>query len=420
MTTEDFQIHIIGAGVSGLVAAHILEKNGFAPTILEASDRPGGRVKTDIVKGYQLDHGFQVLLSNYPAAKRFLDYEALELQEFASGAVIFEHGKKRVIADPLRDVSMLFSTAFSGVGTITDKLKILQLNKLLKNKSLEAIFETPEQSSLTYLKDFGFSDKIIAQFFRPFFTGIFLEPNLTTSSRMFEFVFKMFGEGIATLPKSGIEAITRQLVNGLQKTSFQYDTKVKAVQDGSIVLDDGTKLDTDYTIVATEASSLIPNLKDQKTTWKSCEVLYFTTDKRVIEKPFIGLLSAPDLLVNNIFYHSSVAMAQRKEEELLSVTVVKEHELSESDLIAQVQQELDKACGIGNLTFVKRYKIQKALPNLSNLQYQVMPSETQLTDRVFLAGDVQLNGSLNAAMLSGESAALGVLQVMEKTGLIQG
>ena len=83
MEKKAYKIHIIGAGVSGLIAAGVLEAYGYHPEIIEATDRVGGRVKTDIVKGYQLDRGFQVLLTAYPAAKKYLDFEALELQIFS-------------------------------------------------------------------------------------------------------------------------------------------------------------------------------------------------------------------------------------------------------------------------------------------------------------------------------------------------
>lgn len=419
MTTEDFQIHIIGGGISGLVAAKVLENYGFAPTIIEASDRVGGRVKTDVVHGFQLDHGFQVLLSDYPAAKKYLDYPQLNLQEFKPGAVIFQNGKKKTIGDPLRDIGTLFSTLFSGVGTLSDKFKILKLNNLLKKKSLEEIFNSEEESTLNYLRSFGFSEKIIQQFFKPFFTGIFLETALQTSSRMFEFVFKMFGEGLATLPKGGIEEIPKQLKAQLEKSNFLFNTKVKSVKDQQIELSDGSKIKTDYTIIATEANSLIGNMQNQGLDWKSCYNLYFTTPKRTIAKPFIGLNTNEDSFINNIFYPTSLEMEHRTNLELLSVTVVKDHKLLAEELVKKVTEELYKEFDLTDVEFLKLYAIPKALPNLSNIQYEVSPSETQLTDRIFLAGDVQLNGSLNAAMLAGEVAAMGVLQVMEKTGVIQ-
>jgi phytoene dehydrogenase-like protein len=50
--------------------------------IIEASDRAGGRIKTDSVDGFRLDRGFQVLLT-YPEAQMLLDYKALQLKTFA-------------------------------------------------------------------------------------------------------------------------------------------------------------------------------------------------------------------------------------------------------------------------------------------------------------------------------------------------
>ena len=409
MGKKDFKIYIVGAGVSGLVAAQVLENQGYQPVILEASDRAGGRVKTDIKKGFQLDHGFQVLLSSYPAAQKYLDFKALKLQKLKPGAVIFKNGKKQVIGDPLRDISTLFSTLFSGIGTLSDKFKIFQLNLKLKNKSIEAIFSSDEISTKAYLQEFGFSSQIITQFFTPFFTGIFLENELTTSSRMFEFVFKMFGEGLAVLPKGGMEEISKQLVSNLKNTTFQYNTQVTSVSDEEIILHTGDKLVSAATIIATDASKLVKNAPSKNLSWKSCQTLYFTANKRVIEKPMIGLVSKEDSLINNIFYHTSVATHSNNTEELLSVTVVKEHQLSEEQLIATVTKQLKEECHIDTITFLEIYNIKRALPDLKDIKYEVTPSETQLSSGIFLAGDVQLNGSLNAAMIAGEKAALQVI-----------
>ena len=409
MDRKDFKIYIVGAGVSGLVAAQVLENKGYHPIILEASDRAGGRVKTDIKKGFQLDHGFQVLLSSYPAAQKYLDFKALKLQKLKPGAVIFKKGKQQIIGDPLRDISVLFSTLFSGVGTFSDKFKIFQLNMKLKKKSIETIFSSNEISTKAYLQKFGFSSQIIAQFFTPFFTGIFLENELTTSSRMFEFVFKMFGEGLAVLPKGGMEEISKQLVSNLKNTTFQYNTQVTSVSDKEIILHTEDKLVSTATIIAADASKLVKNAPSKNLTWKSCQTLYFTANKRVIEKPMIGLVSKEDSLINNIFYHTSVATHSNNTEELLSVTVVKEHQLSEEQLIATVTKQLKEECHIDTITFLEIYNIKRALPDLKDIKYEVTPSETQLSSGIFLAGDVQLNGSLNAAMIAGEKAALQVI-----------
>jgi protoporphyrinogen oxidase len=413
MEKSAYKIHIIGAGISGLIAAQILENHGYHPIIIEASSTVGGRVKSDLVNGYTLDHGFQVLLTSYPAAKKYLNYEALDLQKLLPGATLFKNGKAQTIGDPLRNLSLLFPTLLSSVGTLSDKVKILKLNALLKKKKNALIFQTEEKTTLQYLKDFGFSDEIINDFFKPFFSGIFLETELETSSRMFEFVYKMFGDGLAVIPKEGMQAIPNQLKSNLKNTHFKFNSPVKEVKDRRIILEDERILESNITIIATDASALISNLKNQGTEWKSCDTLYFETKKRAINKPLIGLISDENILVNNIFYHTSVATLNKTRKELLSVTVVRRHQLDEKDLIDKVVEELHSKCGISDISFLKRYQIKKALPMLTNLQYEISSTETKLKSTIFLAGDQLLNGSLNAAMIAGERAAMGVIQTLE-------
>jgi protoporphyrinogen oxidase len=413
MEKSAYKIHIIGAGISGLIAAQILENHGYHPIIIEASATVGGRVKSDIFKGYTLDHGFQVLLTSYPAAKKYLNYDKLDLQQLLPGATLFKNGKAQTIGDPLRSLSLLIPTLLSSVGTLADKVKILKLNALLKKKKITAIFKTKEKKTLQYLKDFGFSNEIITDFFKPFFSGIFLETKLETSSRMFEFVYKMFGDGLAVIPKNGMQAIPDQLKNNLKNTSFKFNTPVKEVKDKHLILEDGTTLDSHITIIATDASALISNLKNQETHWKSCDTLYFETEKKILKKPLIGLVTDENTLINNIFYHTSVATSVKTTKELLSVTIVRQHPLDEKTLVEKVIAELHSKCGIAEVTFLKRYQIKKALPKLTNLQYEISSTETKLKSSIFLAGDQLLNASLNAAMIAGERAAMGVIQTLE-------
>ena len=411
MKQKSPSIHIIGGGISGLIAARVLEEHGLSATIIEATDRLGGRVKTDVVDGYNLDHGFQVLLTAYPAAKKYLDFDALALQEFLPGSAIFKNGKQKIIGDPLRNLSLLIPTLFSEIGTVNDKLKILALNRRLKKKSIQNIFAEKEQTTHVYLENIGFSETIITDFFIPFFSGIFLENKLDTSSRMFEFVYKMFGEGNAALPKDGIQAIPKQLFEKLKNTTCVFNTKVKSVENGSIILESGEIIKSNFTIIATQASGLVSNLKNQATLWKSCDTLYFEVTKREIKKPLIGLIAAPNALINNIFYHTSLQTRATATKELLSVTVIDRQNLTNKQLVTGVQKELKELCNIDSCTFIKQYNIPMALPNLQDIQYEMLPSETRLTETIFLAGDTQLNGSLNAAMIAGERAALEVINL---------
>ena len=411
MKQKSPSIHIIGGGISGLIAARVLEEYGLSATIIEATDRLGGRVKTDVVDGYSLDHGFQVLLTAYPAAKKYLDFDALALQEFLPGSAIFKNGKQKIIGDPLRNLSLLLPTLFSGIGTVNDKLKILALNRRLKKKSIQNIFAEKEQTTLAYLENIGFSETIITDFFIPFFSGIFLENKLDTSSRMFEFVYKMFGQGNAALPKDGIQAIPKQLFEKLKSTTIIFNTKVKSVENGSIKLESGEAIKSNFTIIATQASGLVSNLKNQATLWKSCDTLYFEVAKREIKKPLIGLIAMHNALINNIFYHTSLQTCATATKELLSVTVIDRQNLTNKQLVTEVQKELKELCNIDYCTFIKQYNIPMALPKLQDIQYEMLPSETRLTETIFLAGDTQLNGSLNAAMIAGERAALEVINL---------
>lgn len=410
MDKLETKIHIIGAGISGLIAAKVLEENGFSPVILEATDKVGGRVKTDLIDGYQLDHGFQVLLTAYPEAKKHLDFQELELQEFLPGATIFKNKKQKIIGDPLKDPSLVFSTLFSGIGNFSDKFKVLKLNSILKKKSLLEIFSDKEQSTLSYLSVFGFSSEIINDFFKPFFSGIFLETNLETSSRMFEFVFKMFGEGSAAIPRKGMEAIPKQLSQKLKQTTIKFNTKVATIEGEEITLVDGNKLESHYTIVATEASNLCKALNGHPVEWRSCHNLYFETEDKVIRKRLIGLISENGGLINNIAYNTSLKCFSKGKKELLSVTVIDDQNLSQEELVIRVKSELKDYCDINAGRLIKQYDIPMALPKLTKLKYKEIPPEARLHNNLFLAGDTLLNGSLNAAMVSGETAAYGLME----------
>ena len=419
MSKEKIKIHIIGAGISGLIAAKVLEENGYSSTIIESSNGVGGRIKTFIKEGYQIDRGFQVLLTEYPQAKKHLDYKALKLQKLVSGACIFIKNKQLIIGNPIRNISLLIPTLFSEIGNIADKLKILKLYLYLRFKSIEKIFLSKELKTIDYLKKYGFSKKIINNFFKPFFAGIFLETELSTSSRMFEFVFKMFAQGEVAIPESGIQEIPNQIAKKLNKTNFIFNTQVDKIQDGEILLKNKIKIKSDYTIVATEVKNLTDAHNLSSVKWKSCVNFYFEVDKKSLRNGLIGLLPGNNTIINNIFFVSGIKSKITGPKQLLSVTVIDYKSLSNVDLIDRVQYELKKYCSINVIRLITQFNILKSLPDIHDISLTKTPFEFQISESIFLAGDHELYPSLNAAITSGEMSALQLIKILKLNNLQQ-
>lgn len=411
------KIYIIGAGISGLVAAYELESAGYSPEILEASDGVGGRIRTDMENGFRLDRGFQVLLTAYPEAKRYLDYEKLNLKMFDPGAIVFKPGDFFAIHDPLRNPIRLFGMAFSKVGTFKDKFKILSLANALKKKTEEEIFIEPSVPTIDFLRNYGFSETILDNFFKPFFKGIFLENALQTSSRMFNFVFRMFSTGYAAIPEKGMQEIPEQLKSKLQKTVFHFNSPVERVEGNGILLKDGRILQADKVIISSRPDKVLPQLAGQVKEYRKVINLYFSLEKSFIAQPMIGLVPDTQFLVNNFVFMTDVSKPYSSTgKALLSVTVTQDTKADDL-LVKMVALELEALTGIKASYFehIKTYEILDALPQVDDMQYTISPTNTKVQDDVYLAGDYLLNGSINAAMTAGRKAAEAVMLSLQPT-----
>lgn len=410
------QIIIIGAGAAGLTAAIELEQAGFAPLLLEASDRVGGRLKTDIVDGFRLDRGFQVLLTDYPEVKRYLDLKALGVKTFRPGGHVHTRQQRFRFADPLREPAQIIRSTLSPIGTLSDKVKLGKLGFALRAASVEDCFKGyTEQKTIDYLWSLGFSEQIVERFFRPFFGGIFLEQKLETPAAMFRFIFKMFGKGGASLPAEGIEAVAKQLARKLKSTEVRCNTAVKAVNGSVVTLADGTSLEAPGgIIIACDPTHLLPRIAGDPIVWKSTSNLYFYSSRRLKENRLINLVSDPTSLINTFCVLDEVAPTYKLEGQggsLISVTL--RETISRDSQIGQAEQDLLRHSRLPNdaLRFLKHYEVKQALPRLSPVTYRYDPSHARVADRIFLAGDQQLNGSLDAALRSGRLAAKGLLSV---------
>lgn len=402
---------VIGAGIAGLIAAYELEQVGIKPILLEATDRVGGRVATDEVDGFLLDRGFQVLLTAYPEAVRYLDFDKLKLKKFYPGAIVMRQSGDIIISDPLRNPIEIFTMVFSPVGTLADKFKIFKLTRSLKKKQLDEIFNSPNISTIQFLRDYGFSEKILNNFFKPFFKGIFLENELKTSARMFQFVFKMFGEGFASVPADGMQAIPVYLKSKLKQTDLRLNTPVSRIAEHQVILNKGEILQADKIIIAGKPDQLLPQLEGQILPYRSVYNLYFSLEKSFLTRAMIGLIPDEKSIINNIVFMTDVSKAYSKNgRALLSVSVVKDVEFPE-ELDKLVALELEKISGIKIelIKHIKTYQIKDALPDVEDMKSDMPYTNAKIHDHIFLAGDYLLNGSINAAMTSGRKAVEALL-----------
>jgi phytoene dehydrogenase-like protein len=414
MNTDNTDVLIIGGGVAGLTAAKVLKSVGKKIKIIEASDGLGGRVRTDVHEGYLLDRGFQVLLTAYPEAKRFLDYKALDLKAFDPGAIVLNEKGQTSIGDPLRQPSSLFQTLRSPVGSFSDKVKMLGLKLKLGSSQTEQIFERAEQTTMVYLRNKGFSERMIQQFFKPFMTGIFLEPNLQTSSRMFEFVFKMFSEDKTCLPSKGMGQITAQLAQGLVVHEIQLNQRVTRLENNTVYTTSGEQYSAKNVLIATDAAHLPAPYTRSQVLKKSVITLYFKADEAPFKIPIIALNASQNKLVNNIAVMSQISNTYAPEGKALICVSIIENEnqklASHSDLAAKVIHELKFWYpNANNWQHLKTYMIDYALPKDEQVSYSLKPEQIRLDDHLFICGDHLLNGSINAAMKSGRLAAEAII-----------
>jgi len=406
---SEADVIVVGAGLAGLCCARHLHQAGRDFLLLEAADSLGGRIRTDHIDGFQLDRGFQVLLTAYPEARRTLDYDALDLRPFQPGALVRFAGAFHRVTDPWRRPLQAIPTAFAPIGTLMDKLRVARLRSRVMRADLEALFGSPILASFEFLRSFGFSDSMIDRFFRPFFGGVFLEPDLATSSRMLQFVFRMFSAGDAALPAAGMGAIPGQLAALLPRERIRLRTEVVRIERMTVTLASGERLPARSIVLATEgpaAARLIEGLDAPSSRGVTC--LYFAAEKPPIDEPVLVLDAERRGPVNNLCVPSSVVSSYAPPgASLISAAVLGTPDADDAELGRQVRRQLEGWFGaeVNRWEHLQTYRISHALPAIEPRWTPGPDRPVEARPGVYLCGDHRENPSIQGAMASGRRAA---------------
>lgn len=402
-------VAIIGAGISGLTCAYYLQKKGISFQIIEADAQVGGRVQTDTYKGFLLDRGFQVLLSNYPELKNVVDLNSIGAKAFRSGATIYTDSDILQMDNPFESPSTIFSMLFSPIGSLADKVKVYQLIRKVASFKEADLLRYKGTDTLAFLRQYGFSEKFIDLFFKPFFGGVFLEFDLKTSSRFFQFVFKQFFEGKAVLPANGIGDVPQNLANQLPNACIQLQSKVEKLEGKTVFLQDGTQITPDYLVVATDADFADTLLGTPTSrTYLDTVCSYFSADVSPSpQKPMLSLVARPNGIVRHWCVPSDIQPGYAPQgKSLISVTTTPNENLEQS-----IKKELQPLLGnqVNDWQYLKSYSVRKSL-SFFPAGSQEYPS--QVNETTWRCGDYLLYPSLNAAMKSGRQVAEAIAQVI--------
>lgn len=411
MPQPSADVIIIGAGLSGLSCALAVKKAGLTPMVFEASSRVGGRVTTDTIDGYRIDRGFQILLTAYPEILHSLDLDTLELGYFNKGAHVLDSDRWHTFYDPRqKPLKCLPSIAKQSIFTGKDLFILAKFwLSIFRIQNTDTLLGSENRRTSAALEQMGFSSHSLELFFKPFLGGVFLDPELHTSEKMFRFVLKMFASGQAALPTNGMKEIPEQLAVQLGIEHISCETSIEHCNftNGTIRTNHGDTYHAPALVVATDAHQAhalapdwIPSIPFNHT--RSFAFGMSKNDAPEALDATLKLIADKRSPIQVIAATSQVVPEYAPpDHESIMVTLKKglESEHTPDDVVDALEKVFGKRVKSWNL--LMEHRIPHALPRQLPTDLKNIAHFTKIGYRGWACGDYLDTRSINGAMASG-------------------
>jgi phytoene dehydrogenase-like protein len=401
---------IVGGGLAGLAAARRLDRAGIDWLLVEAADRIGGRVATDVVDGWRLDRGFQVLNTAYPRIPALVDIDALDMRYFTPGVLVRRAGALHRLENPLRDPLATPQTINSGVGTLVDRLKFAALATRCATFSPASLLDAPETTTQEALRRAGLSHRIIEEVLRPFLSGVFGERSLDTSSHVFAMVLRSFARGRIGVPAAGMAALPAAVAGPLPYPQLIVGARTLSIGPRMVVTDGG-EIRCRAIVVATDpvtAAELLPGLPAPD--MHGLTTFYFGAAHAPLDEPTLVLDGdRREIIANTIVLSNAAPEYAPAGRSLIAASVVGASAPSgASEQVIRVELARLYGAPADDWELLSVVTLPHALPAAPVPQAQLR-KPVDLGNGMFVAGDHRDSPSIQGALAGGWRTAGAVL-----------
>lgn len=398
------EVVVVGAGLAGLAATVRLQEAGVDAVVVDLADAVGGRIRTDVVHGFRLDRGFQLVNPAYPEAARMLDLDALDLQPFPAGLVVCRGDRRHPLGDPLRMPSAIRSDLTAPVGSVKQKLAFARWAAGLRLGSGDSIRSRADRPLSDELAARGIAGELTESVLRPFLAGVLAEDDLSSSQRMVSMLLRAFTRGTPSVPALGMQAIPDQLAGRLRPGTVHLGVGVASVAGAGVDTDAG-RIAARAVMVAVSGNAAgelgVPgSLMRALTTW------WYAAAERPSELALLHVdAERRGPLVNTVVMTNAAPSYATDGRALVAATAVGAH--ADGEAAARRHAGLLYGVDPSGWELLRSDVIEHALP--THPAGQTLQQRVALGDGLFVAGDHRDTPSTQGALVSGRRAADAVL-----------